>query len=66
MDAVIRRLYGWPFVTDYYGPPAWKQAVVSEPETEPRELVHQAITLLNTLSGQNFLFQRAQYLEKHL
>ena len=66
MDKVISHLYGWPFVTDYYGPPAWKQAVVSEPETAPFELVNQALSLLDTLASQGFSSQRAHYLEKHL
>lgn len=63
---VIDRLYGWPFVTDYYGPPEWKQAVMSEPEAAPAELVEQALTLLGTLAGQGFPAQRALYLEKHV
>lgn len=66
MDKVIRRLYGCPFVTDYYGPQAWKQAVASEPEVSLSELAHQAMTLLDTCAGQGFSSPRVQYLEKHL
>jgi len=66
LDTVIRRLYDWPFVTDYYGPPEWKEAVASEQGTASGELIQQAQTLLDTLSSQRFTPQRTQKLEKYL
>ena len=66
IDKVTQRLYKCPFVTDYYGPQAWKEAVAAEPEVSLRELVHQAATLLDTCAYQGFPLTRTQYLEKHL
>jgi hypothetical protein len=58
--------YGSPFVEEYWGPPAWREQVETEPETMPADLVRQANALSDALPAQGFAQNRVHYLGKHL
>jgi hypothetical protein len=58
--------YQSPFVEEYWGPPAWRAQVETEPEMTTADLVRQAMTLADALSAQGFASNRVIYLGKHL
>lgn len=66
IDKIVRKAYECPFVEAYYGPPAWKSLVESEPEMVAADLVRQSMALADALPLQGFPSQRAIFLEKHI
>jgi hypothetical protein len=66
LHKLTQSTYAVPFVEAYYGPPAWRSQIEAEPVLEPSTLVHQALTLADTLPLQNFPASRTAYLSKHL
>jgi len=66
MDKAIRKYTESRFVDYYYGPPEWKAAVETEPETPAPELVRAAMALLDTLPTQGFEAHRVTYLSKQV
>ena len=66
IDRVMRKVTDLPYVDGYYGPPAWKAQVESEPEMGAGDLVRATMALADALPAQNFEQQRAVCLEKQV
>jgi hypothetical protein len=66
LHKAVETAYGSPFVEEYWGPPAWREQVETEPEIVAADLVRQAIVLSDKLSSQGFALNREAYLGKHL
>jgi hypothetical protein len=66
LHKAVETAYGSPFVEEYWGPPAWREQVETEPEIAAADLVRQAIALSDTLPAQGFAPKREAYLGKQL